>query len=82
MKRNAYVFGWDEEPSDERPSEFAPTTGYSALSGYHQPMDLSRRIAHRQSRAAVGVRRMALVFIAIVGAAGFAMYMFAKVMNG
>ena len=82
MKRNAYVFGWDEEPSDERPSEFAPTTGYSALSGYHQPMDLSRRIAHRQSRAAAGLGRMAIAFIAIVGAAGYAMYLFAKLMHG
>jgi hypothetical protein len=81
-KSNAYVFGWDAEPSDERPSEFSSTTGHSALSGYHQPMDLSRRIAHRQSRTAAGVCRMAVVFIAIVGAAGVAIYVFAKVMNG
>jgi hypothetical protein len=82
MTRNAYVFGWDEEPADERPSEFAPTTGYSALSGYHQPADLSRRVARRQGRRGRGLGRMAVVFIALVGAAGYAMYLYARLMNG
>ena len=82
MRPNTHVFGWDEEPADERPSEFASTTGYSAFSGYHQPMDLSRRIAHRQSQAAAGVGRIAVAFIAIVGAASCAMYVFARLMHG
>jgi hypothetical protein len=80
MTRNAYVYGWDEEPADERPSEFAPTTGYSALSGYHQPTDLSRRVARRQSRSGLG--RMALVFAAILGIAGYAMYCYARMRHG
>ncbi len=33
--KDTQLFGWDSEPSEERPSEFAQSTGYSALSGYH-----------------------------------------------
>jgi hypothetical protein len=33
--KNTQVFDWDSEPKDERPSEFVPSTGYSALSGYY-----------------------------------------------
>ncbi len=79
MSRN-YVYGWDEEPADERPSEFAPTTGYSALSGYHQPADLSRRVARRQSTGGFG--RLVIVCAAIVGALGYAIYAYAKMMHG
>jgi hypothetical protein len=31
MSRDIHVYGWDDEPSDERPSEFARSTGYGAL---------------------------------------------------
>ena len=33
--KDTQLFGWDSEPSEERPSEFAQSTGYSALSGYY-----------------------------------------------
>jgi len=80
MNRNAYVYGWDEEPTDERPSEFAPTTGYSALSGFHHASDLNRRAAHRQGRSGFG--RLALVCAAILGVVGFVIYQYAKVIHG
>ena len=50
MARQPHVYGWDEEPADERPSEFAPSTGYSLLSGYHDdalsPEERARVRAH------------------------------------
>jgi hypothetical protein len=81
MTHNAYVFGWDAEPADERPSEFAPTTGYSAFSGYHQPTGLNRRVARRQARSG-GLVRVAIVFVVILGIAGFAMYGVARMLHG
>lgn len=32
--KETQLFGWDSEPSEQRASEFAQSTGYSALSGY------------------------------------------------
>jgi hypothetical protein len=31
MPRDYHVYEWEEEPSDERPSEFMRTTGYGGL---------------------------------------------------
>src|SRR5213592_4126559 len=81
MTHNAYVFGWDAEPADERPSEFAPTTGYSAFSGYHQPTSLNRRVAKRQARSGSLVR-VATVFVVILGVAAFVMYGLARMLHG
>ena len=80
MNHNAYVYGWDEEPADERPSEFAPTTGYSALSGFHHSSDLSRRVAQRRGRS--GFARLLIVCTAILGVVGFVIYQYAKVIHG
>ncbi|HMC16880.1 MAG TPA: hypothetical protein VKI18_14675 [Albitalea sp.] len=80
MTHNAYVYGWDAEPADERPSEFAPTTGYSAFSGYHQPTGLNRRAARRQGRS--GLVRIAIVFVVILGVATYAIYRCARTLHG
>jgi hypothetical protein len=31
--KQSQLFGWDEEPVDERPSEFVPSRSYSVLPG-------------------------------------------------
>jgi hypothetical protein len=41
--KDTQVFGWETEPRDERPSEFVPSTGYSALSGYYAMPDARSR---------------------------------------
>ena len=42
--KDTQVFDWEVEPHDERPSEFAQSTGYSALSGFYvAPIASSRR---------------------------------------
>lgn len=60
------IYGWDEEPVDERPSGFTSTTGYSVLSGYHPLNDTARR---RVSHSRFGLLSI-LVFCAIVLGAG------------
>ncbi len=37
------VYDWDAEPQDERPSEFAPTTGYRVHSGFYAAPVVARR---------------------------------------
>lgn len=73
------IYGWDEEPVDERPSEFSSSTGYSVLSGYHPMNDPSRR-RPRQSR--IGFKTL-LFFCAVVLALGaFAIVKLAPLLRG
>lgn len=65
--KETQVFDWDAEPKDERPSEFVPSTGYSALSGYYA-MPEARGPRPRRS----GGINMVLVAGAIVVAMGAA----------
>lgn len=64
--KSSQIYGWDEEPVDERPSEFSSTTGYSVLSGYH-PMNDPVRARHKAPR--FGFKTM-LLFCVIVLALG------------
>lgn len=60
--KSSQIYGWDEEPIDERPSEFNSSTGYSVLSGYHPMNDPLRR---RKPRNRIGFKSL-LFFCAIV----------------
>lgn len=60
------LYGWDNEPVDERPSEFVPSTNYATLSGYHSSLDAPRR-ARRGSRFGLA---SVLTFALLVMAAG------------
>jgi hypothetical protein len=57
--KDSQVFGWETEPKDERPSEFVPSTGYSALSGYY---------AMPEPRARRPQRRSGVLMVLVVGA--------------
>lgn len=63
----SHIYGWDEEPVDERPSEFSSSTGYSVLSGYHPMPDPPRR---RQACSRIGFKTL-LFFCAVVLMLGF-----------
>ena len=41
--KDTQLFGWDSEPSEQRASEFAQSTGYSALSGYYAVPESGRK---------------------------------------
>lgn len=64
--KSSQIYRWDEEPDDERPSEFSSSTGYSVLSGYHPMNDPSRRLP---PRSGAGFKTL-LVFCAVVLALG------------
>jgi hypothetical protein len=65
--KDTQVFGWDAEPKDERPSEFVPSTGYSALSGYYAMPDPAQAPRRRG-----GSMTPLLVVVSLVIGAGVA----------
>lgn len=79
MTRRNHVYGWDEEPADERPSEFVPSSGYSALSGYHVPRDLSARVSHR--RRSGGWAGVVIATLVLLLSSGVAIQQFAKILQ-
>ena len=60
------IYSWEEEPVDERPSEFSSTTGHSMLSGYHPMNDPA---GPPRSRSRFGFKSM-LAFCAVILALG------------
>jgi len=82
MARQPHVYGWDEEPADERPSEFAPSTGYSLLSGYHVPADLSARSARRRRGRSVGAVTLLVVCVVLLAVSGAAMVHLVRLLHG
>ncbi len=59
------VYDWEVEPHDERPSEFAPSTGYRVHSGFYvAPVVTSRR---RSNGAVVWLMASGVAGLAIAG---------------
>jgi hypothetical protein len=76
------VYGWEQEPADERPSEFRQSTGYSVLSGYHIPSDLNTRVARRQQASGWGFRTLVIAFVVLLGVSGVVISEVVKVFRG
>lgn len=72
--QKTYVFAWDEEPQDERPSEFKQSTGYSVLSGYHLPSELNARAAQRRQGSGLGFKGVLATCAVLLGVCSFAIY--------
>jgi len=66
----AHIYSWDEEPVDERPSEFSSSTGYSVLSGYHPINDPARR---SQPRSRIGFKTMLAFCLVLLALGAFAL---------
>jgi hypothetical protein len=76
--KDTQVFDWEVEPHDERPSEFAHSTGYSALSGFYvAPIASSRK---RRSSGGSAQALMAGGLVVALGAA--AMVGFVHLLRG
>lgn len=64
------VFGWDEEPAEERPSQFADSTQIGPASGFYRGGAVHPVRAVRRNRFGwVPIVLFLLVLIAVVGAA-------------
>ncbi|MDE2092805.1 MAG: hypothetical protein KGL99_08545 [Burkholderiales bacterium] len=82
MAKQTHVFGWDEEPVDERPSEFMVSTSYSVLSGYH-PIDepLRPQLATRQ-RSRFGFKTLLLACVVVLALGAYALAKLAPLLRG
>jgi hypothetical protein len=80
--KKTQVFDWETEPSDERPSEFVQSTGYSVLSGFHAapPSEASARRVHRARKG--GINLLVIVGGVIVGMGALALIGFIHLMRG
>ena len=76
--KSSQIYGWDEEPVDERPSEFSSTTGYSVLSGYHPMNDPMRR----QPRSRFGFKTLVLACVMVLAFGGLALVKLAPLLRG
>lgn len=63
--RPTAVYGWDAEPKDERPSEFAHSTGYQLHSGFYVAPVVSRR--RRESAMLTWLAVGVVAGLAVVG---------------
>lgn len=69
--KQSQLYSWEDEPVNERPSEFSSTTGHSLLSGY-LPMDEAvRRPPASRSRA--GFKTLLVFCVALVALGAFAL---------
>jgi len=76
--KESQLYAWESEPVDERPSEFMPSTGYAALSGYHSAIEPVPR-ARRGSR--FGLIGMLAFVLLMIAAGGWAIVQFAPLLH-
>ena len=78
QQKPPHIYSWDDEPVDERPSEFSSTTGYSVLSGYHPMNDPMR---HRRSRSRFGFIAMLAFCVVVLALGGVALVKLAPLLR-
>ena len=79
--KSSQIYGWAEEPVDERPSEFSSTTGHSVLSGYHSAND-SLRARRSRPRGRFGFKAMLVFCAVLLTLGGYALARLAPLLRG
>ncbi|HEX3141454.1 MAG TPA: hypothetical protein VHQ87_15455 [Rhizobacter sp.] len=70
--KSTQIFDWDSEPANERPSDFARSTGFSTLNGHVEPPSRAARRRRREYRN--GFARLMVVSALILGLSIVAMF--------
>jgi hypothetical protein len=82
MSKHSHVFGWDEEPVDERPSEFMASTGYSVLSGYHPLPDDNQAPRRRRAPSRFGLKTLLVCCAVLLALGAYALLKLAPLLRG
>ena len=82
MTKQSHIFGWEEEPVDERPSEFMASTGYSVLSGYHPIDEPLRRLRAPRPRSRFGFKTLLVSCLVILALGAYALAELAPLLRG
>jgi hypothetical protein len=75
--KSTQIFDWASEPSDERPTDFGRSTGFSTLNGYLVEPP-SRAMARRRRDYRAGVAKLLVASAVILGISIVAMYEMAR----
>jgi hypothetical protein len=76
------VFDWAHEPSDERPTDFGRSTGYSALSGFGSLQEVSGSAHRRQRPQGASMARLMAVTCVVLGLSVSALYTMVHYLRG
>ncbi|MBX3627249.1 MAG: hypothetical protein KF892_19695 [Rhizobacter sp.] len=76
------VFDWAHEPSDERPTDFGRSTGYSALSGFGSLQEVSGSAHRRQRSQGASMARLMAVTCVVLGLSVSALYTMVHYLRG
>ncbi|MEO8153243.1 MAG: hypothetical protein ABI605_09265 [Rhizobacter sp.] len=71
--KTTQIFDWESEPTDERPTDFSGSTGFSALSGYYVAPEAHIARQRRQQRHRIGLAKLVIVSLTIMVIASAAM---------
>ncbi|MET0332848.1 MAG: hypothetical protein ABW190_01145 [Rhizobacter sp.] len=72
--KQTQVFDWAHEPSDERPTDFGRSTGYSNLSGFGSLQQVSGHAHRRQQQTSTGFVKLVAVTSVVLGLSFTALY--------
>lgn len=76
------VFDWANEPSDERPTDFGRSTGYSSLSGFGSLQQVSGSAHRRQRPHGASMARLMAVTCVVLGLSVSALYTMVHYLRG
>lgn len=65
--KSTQIFDWASEPSDERPTDFGRSTGFSALSGFQSLHEASSPSVRRHQAHRSGMLKLAASAALILG---------------
>lgn len=68
------IFDWDNEPADERPTEFGRSTGYSSLSGFGSLQQVSGSAHRRRQPQSASMAKLMVVTCLVLGLSVSALY--------
>ena len=79
MIKPTQIFKWEDEPAEERPSEFRSTSTHATLSGYH-PLNDPLRARHAAPR--FGFKSLVTVCVALLVLGAYALAHLASLLRG
>ena len=79
MIKPTQIFKWEDEPAEERPSEFRSTSTHATLSGYH-PLNDPLRARHAAPR--VGFKSLLAVCGVLLALGAYALSRLAPLLHG
>jgi hypothetical protein len=79
--KSTQIFDWASEPADERPTDFARSTGFSALSGFQNLHEAPTPSMRRRQEHRGGMLKLAASAALILGMSGVGLLVMANMLR-